>query len=113
MILLFIPFIESYFYSSATLNYIRSLFNAGFADLHKAEHWNLSHIRNQTLREEHEAIIDQLRTSLEFMNIVGINQNTNLETVDFFVSHEGLLLDVKKKKKYFDHYILHINIYIY
>jgi len=93
---MYINLIEGYFYSSATLNYIRSLINTGFADLHKAEHWNLSHIRNETLREEHEAIIDQLRTSLEFMNIVGINKNSNptLETIDFFVSHEGLLLDV-------------------
>ncbi|ORX48415.1 DAHP synthetase [Piromyces finnis] len=91
--------LQSYFHSSATLNYIRSLINTGFADLHKAEHWNLSHIRNQTLREEHEAIIDQLRTSLEFLNIVGIGKNSNpsLETIDFFVSHEGLLLDYESQ----------------
>jgi len=91
--------LEAYFYSSATLNYIRSLINTGFADLYKAEHWNLSHIRNEALRKEHEAIIDQLRTSLEFMNIVGINENSNptLRTIDFFVSHEGLLLDYESQ----------------
>jgi len=91
--------LQSYFHSSATLNYIRSLINTGFADLHKAEHWNLSHIRNQTLREEHEEIINQLRTSLEFMNIVGVNKHSNptLETIDFFVSHEGLLLDYESR----------------
>ncbi|KAI8368520.1 DAHP synthetase [Blakeslea trispora] len=86
----------AYFHSAATLNYVRTLLDSGFADLHEPSKWNLSHVRSDNVKREYEAIVSQLTDALDFMRTIGAdNNNTShaLNSVDFFVSHEALLLD--------------------
>ncbi|KAI8069485.1 DAHP synthetase [Gongronella butleri] len=88
----------AYFHSAATLNYVRTLLDSGFADLHEPSTWNLSHVQSSAVRSEYEAIVHQLTDALDFMKTVGADKSTAtsqnaLQKVDLFVSHEALLLD--------------------
>jgi len=86
---------EGYFRSAATLNYIRALTTGGFAGLHNAEHWELDFIKDVKLREAYEAITKRLLSSLDFLKVVGGEHKTT-DNVDFFTSHEGLVLDLEE-----------------
>ncbi|KAL1929992.1 hypothetical protein VTP01DRAFT_1146 [Rhizomucor pusillus] len=87
----------AYFHSAATLNYVRTLLDSGFADLHAPSNWNLSHVRSEALRNEYQSIVTQLTDALDFMQTIGADasgsNNNALRSVDFFVSHESLLLE--------------------
>ncbi|KAI8343964.1 DAHP synthetase [Chlamydoabsidia padenii] len=88
----------AYFHSAATLNYVRTLVDSGFADLHEPSTWNLNHVKSNAVRDEYQAIVNQLTDALDFMKTVGADPSTSttqnaLQKVDFFVSHEALLLD--------------------
>jgi 3-deoxy-7-phosphoheptulonate synthase len=78
----------AYFHAGATLNYIRGLIDGGFADLHHPERWELPRQSHQAYR----AILDQVRESLEFLSTLGNLERGALERIDFFTSHEALLL---------------------
>ena len=79
---------QAYFHAGATLNYIRGLIDGGFADLHHPERWELPRQSHRAYR----AILDQVRESLEFLSTLGNLERGALERIDFFTSHEALLL---------------------
>ena len=79
---------QAYFHAGATLNYIRGLIDGGFADLHHPERWELPRQSHHAYR----AILDQVRESLEFLSTLGNLERGALERIDFFTSHEALLL---------------------
>ena len=80
--------VQAYFHAGATLNYIRGLIDGGFADLHHPERWELPRQSHRAYR----AILDQVRESLEFLATLGNLERGALERIDFFTSHEALLL---------------------
>lgn len=83
---------RAYERSALTLNFIRSLVQSGFADLHHPENWDLEFARHSPLAEEYHAIAKRVSGSLRFMeNILGV-QKGELRWVDFFTSHEALQL---------------------
>ncbi|KAJ1954521.1 hypothetical protein IWQ62_005738 [Dispira parvispora] len=90
--------LSAYFHSAATMNYVRALLNAGFADLHQPKAWDLAHVRHNHVRVEYQRIVSQLLQSLEFMRTIGADSNGNpvLNTVDMYMSHEGLLLEYEE-----------------
>ncbi|KAI7885018.1 DAHP synthetase [Lichtheimia hyalospora FSU 10163] len=85
----------AYFHSAATLNYVRALLDSGFADLHAPSNWNLNHVRSDAVRHEYQEIVSRLTDAFDYMQVVdaGSTQNAALQSVDFFVAHESLLLD--------------------
>ncbi|KAI7864699.1 DAHP synthetase [Spinellus fusiger] len=86
----------AYFHSAATLNYVRALLDSGFADLHDPSNWNLSHVRSESVRSEYQHIVTQLTDALDFMSTIGADSTqhqSELNSIDLFVSHEALLLD--------------------
>ncbi|KAI8583206.1 hypothetical protein K450DRAFT_224730 [Umbelopsis ramanniana AG] len=85
--------LQAYFHSAATLNYVRAILGSGFADLHKPQTWNLDHVRSGSTRQEYQAIVDRLTDAMDFMHTIGADSGRSLSEVDWFVSHEGLLLD--------------------
>ncbi|KAJ3414592.1 hypothetical protein HDV05_006331 [Chytridiales sp. JEL 0842] len=92
----------AYFHSAATVNYVRTILNNGFADLHHPQAWNLedwdlAHVRNPQIRSEYQAILDRLYDALDFMRTIGAEENQTLSSVDMFMSHEGLLLDYEQQ----------------
>jgi 3-deoxy-7-phosphoheptulonate synthase len=84
--------VQSYFHSSATLNYIRSLLASGFADLHRSEDWDLAYVRDLSLRPKYEKIVQSLLSTLRFMDATCGGMPREGGSVDFFTSHEALFL---------------------
>lgn len=85
--------VQAYFHSAATLNYIRALIKGGYADLHQARHWDLGYVVNLERRKEYSDIAARIRDSLDFMDACGAGNSSAIGTVDYFTSHEGLVLD--------------------
>lgn len=78
--------------SAATLNYVRALIDGGFADLRSPGHWDLGFVRSSARREAYEGLVDRIMEALRFLEAVGADPDDALHRVDFFTSHEGLLL---------------------
>ena len=82
--------LEAYFHSSATLNHLRALAGGGFADLHHPERWDLPGGAHGV--PEYQRTLTQVRESLDFLEALGGLQREVLERIDFYTSHEALLL---------------------
>ena len=80
--------LQAYFHASATLNHIRALIEGGFADLHHPERWEL----HQQSTEAYQKVLEEVRESLDFLEALGGVERGTLERIDFFTSHEALLL---------------------
>ena len=88
--------IAGYMHAALTINFIRSLSAAGFADLHHPEYWDLSFFHRadlpQALRDEYQRASDRIADALRFMQAVTQSSIDELSRVEFFTSHEGLHL---------------------
>jgi len=82
--------LQAYFHASATLNHLRALTAGGFADLHHPERWELPGSTAEV--PAYRRTLDQVRESLDFLEALGGVQRDVLERIDFFTSHEALLL---------------------
>jgi 3-deoxy-7-phosphoheptulonate synthase len=83
--------LRAYERAGLTLNFIRSLLDGGFADLHHPEYWDVSFAQGAT-REHYERIVTSIRDSLDFVaKIAGVEADA-LRRVDLFTSHEALAL---------------------
>ena len=84
---------RAYSQSASTLNLIRAFSQGGFSDLRQVHLWNLSFINKKT-KGKYKEIEEKISDALSFMEACGINPDTNrrLRTVNFYTSHEALLL---------------------
>jgi 3-deoxy-7-phosphoheptulonate synthase len=85
--------LRGYERAALTLNFIRSLVDGGFADLHHPEYWNLEFVEHSPLAAEYQRMVESIGESLRFMEaLAGSSQTNDIRRVDFFTSHEALLL---------------------
>ena len=86
--------LRAYSQSASTLNLLRSFAQGGFANLRKVNLWNMGFVKCSKEGKIYEKIANQITEYLDFMDAVGINteQVIDLNTVDFYTSHEGLHL---------------------
>jgi 3-deoxy-7-phosphoheptulonate synthase len=88
--------LRAYHHSALTLNFIRSLSAGGFADLHHPEYWDLSFFARadlpDALRESYARTLERITDALDFMQAATQASIDELSRVEFFTSHEGLLL---------------------
>lgn len=84
--------LRSYQTSALTLNFIRAMIAGGFADLHHPENWDLRFIKKSEQEKKYRALVDQIRDAVNFIEALGGADGRALDVVDFFTSHEGLLL---------------------
>ncbi|MEU3450946.1 class II 3-deoxy-7-phosphoheptulonate synthase [Streptomyces thermolilacinus] len=78
--------------SAMTLNLVRALTTGGFADLRQVHAWNRGFVADSRAGERYEKLTDEIGRSLAFMQACGVDTG-ELGTAEFFVGHEGLLLD--------------------
>jgi len=78
--------------SALTINFIRALVDGGFGDLHHPEHWDLDFVRHSPLASDYRRIVESIAESLRFMETLAGRQVDSLDPVEFYTSHEGLLL---------------------
>jgi 3-deoxy-7-phosphoheptulonate synthase len=84
--------LRAYFHAAATLNYVRALIEGGFADLHHPEHWDLGFIRESERHREYSDVIARILDAISFMEACGSALESALGRIDFFTSHEALVL---------------------
>ncbi len=78
--------------SAMTMNFIRALIDDGFADLHHPEYWNLSWVGHSPLAEEYQTMVAGIGDAVRFMETLSGESIHNLRSVEFYTSHEALLL---------------------
>lgn len=84
--------LRGYERSAMTLNYVRALARGNFADLHHPENWELGFLSRAELAREYGEILRNVSRALRFMeNVLGVHVEA-MESVEFFTSHEALLL---------------------
>jgi len=84
--------LRGYERSALTLNFIRSLIDGGFADLHHPEYWELDFVEHSPRAAEFHGIVESIGESLRFMETLSGISVSDISRVDFYTSHEGLLL---------------------
>jgi len=84
--------LRGYEHSALTLNFIRSLVDGGFADLHHPEYWDLDFVTHSPRAQEYQKMVESISDSLRFMETLAGIQAGEISRVDFYTSHEGLLL---------------------
>jgi 3-deoxy-7-phosphoheptulonate synthase len=86
--------LRGYHQAASTLNLLRAFTKGGFADLTRVHQWNLEFIKSGRESRQYEEIADGIEAALKFMRACGIDleAEVQLHEVDFYTSHEALLL---------------------
>jgi 3-deoxy-7-phosphoheptulonate synthase len=86
--------IAAYHQSASTLNLLRAFTTGGFADLSQVHLWNQQFVAASEEGRRYEQIAGEIDRALRFMAACGIDLNSeeSLHQVDFFTSHEALIL---------------------
>ncbi|MST48793.1 class II 3-deoxy-7-phosphoheptulonate synthase [Mobiluncus porci] len=83
--------VESYQYSAASLNLIRAFTQGGYADMRRVHEWNKGFMTNPAY-SRFDALARSIDAAMQFMKATGVPSDA-LRTVDFYSSHEALLLE--------------------
>ncbi|EMI15826.1 phospho-2-dehydro-3-deoxyheptonate aldolase, class II [Rhodopirellula maiorica SM1] len=84
--------LAAYEHSAQTLNYLRALTEGGFADLKHPENWELDFVSLSPQSDEYHQMVRGIGDSLNFLDVLGGVTRAELSRVDFYTSHEALLL---------------------
>ena len=87
--------LQVYNSSAATLNLVRAFVKGGFADLRGVHSWNAQFVRDSEVEAEYEELASEIDRALAFMVACGV-EDDSLSTVDFYASHEALLLEYER-----------------
>lgn len=90
--------LEAYHQSASTLNLLRAFSRGGFADLHELHKWNMDFVKDSMQGKQYEALAERIDEALRFMVACGITAERvpELHQVDFYTSHEALLLEYEE-----------------
>ena len=88
---------QAYTQSAATLNLLRAFSKGGYADVHQVHSWTLGFTESDRAAE-YRNMANRISDALDFMSAAGIASHSSqeLRTVDFYVSHEALLLEYEE-----------------
>ncbi len=86
--------VAAYQQSASTLNLLRAFTKGGFADLSQVHLWNQQFVASSAEGQRYERIASEIDRALRFMAACGIDLGAEegLHQVDFFTSHEALIL---------------------
>ena len=84
--------IKAHARSAMTMNFVRSLIDGGFADLHHPEYWGLGWVNQSPHASEYQNMVAGIGDAVRFMETLAGRKMQSLNRVDFFTSHEALLL---------------------
>ena len=84
--------IKAHARSAMTMNFVRALIDGGFADLHHPEYWGLGWVTQSPHAAEYQEMVANIGDALRFMETLAGRQLQSFNRVDFYTSHEALLL---------------------
>ena len=90
--------LQAYTQSAASLNLLRAFSTGGFADIHRVHAWNLGFTNHSAAIDRYRRIADRISDALDFMTAAGVNSDNSsvLGSVEFYTSHEALLLEYEE-----------------
>lgn len=86
--------VQGYHTAVSTLNLVRAFTQGGFADLREVHRWNQGFARNPA-NARYELLARDIDRAIKFMEAAGADFD-ELRRVDFYTSHEGLLMDYER-----------------
>lgn len=87
--------VDVYHASAAALNLVRAFTQGGYADLRQVHAWNQDFVSESTPGKRYEEMAGEIDRALSFMTAIGADPE-EFRRVDFYASHEALLLDYEK-----------------
>ena len=84
--------LRGYERSALTMNFIRSLIDGGFTDLHHPEYWDLSWLGHSKMADKYHAIVQSISHSVDFIESVSGRPLYLTQRADIYAAHEGLHL---------------------
>ncbi|MGR3504742.1 MAG: class II 3-deoxy-7-phosphoheptulonate synthase [Paracoccaceae bacterium] len=89
--------LQAYLQAAATLNLLRAFSTGGYADVHQVHSWTLGFIEGDNAARYRD-MANRISDTLDFIKAAGIDskQAHTLQTVDFYTSHEALLLEYEE-----------------
>jgi 3-deoxy-7-phosphoheptulonate synthase len=86
--------VKGYHTAASTLNLIRAFTQGGFADLRQVHSWNRGFAANPA-NQRYEGLAREIDRAIKFMEAAGADFD-ELKRVEFYSSHEGLLMDYER-----------------
>ena len=86
--------LRGYHTAASTLNLIRAFTQGGFADLRMVHSWNRGFAENPA-NSQYEGLAREIDRAVKFMEAAGADFD-ELKRVEFYASHEGLLMDYER-----------------
>lgn len=89
--------LQAYTQAAATLNLLRAFSTGGYADVNQVHAWTLGFTESEKA-EQYRDIANRISDTLDFMKAAGVTSERlhTLQTVDFYTSHESLLLEYEE-----------------
>jgi 3-deoxy-7-phosphoheptulonate synthase len=84
--------LRAYHCSAVTLNLCRAFTTGGYADLHQVHAWNQDFVADSPAGQRYDRLAGEIDRALGFMRACGA-EPAELRSVEFYSSHEALLLD--------------------
>lgn len=84
--------LRGYERAGLTLNFVRSLIDGGFADLHHPEYWDLAWVGHSAMADEYHEIVKSISDSLDYLETVSGQDLHKTRRADIYAAHEGLHL---------------------
>ncbi len=90
--------LRAYTQAAASLNLLRAFSQGGFADIAQVHNWTQGFANSGAGYDKYKNLADQISQSLDFMEAAGVNSDTAevLKRVDYYTSHEALLLEYEE-----------------
>ena len=89
--------LQAYTQAAATLNLLRAFSKGGYADINRVHAWTLGFTDAEDA-ERYRDMANRIQDTLDFMAAAGLTAETahDLAQVDFYTSHEALLLEYEE-----------------
>ena len=89
--------LQAYTQAAASLNLLRAFSTGGYADIHRVQSW-ISGFTDEADARRYREIATRIQDAMDFMAAAGVTSQTahELATVDFYTSHEALLLEYEE-----------------
>ena len=89
--------LQAYTQAAATLNLIRAFSTGGYADVHQVHQWTLG-FTDQDEAQKYRDLAERISDTLDFMKAAGVTEDAahTLQSVEFYTSHEALLLEYEE-----------------
>jgi 3-deoxy-7-phosphoheptulonate synthase len=96
--------LRGYERAALTLNFVRSLIDGGFADLHHPENWDLDWVGHSKTADGYHQIVRSISDSLDFLESILGRAVHQTQRADIYAAHEGLHLSYEQSQtRYLDH----------